>query len=69
MITAQFMCTYLYKTSDNTRVDIYFDPVMKEGLPAGNLYLTISEPDDFARFEEGKTYSLKIEETESEQNG
>ena len=42
---------------------------MKEGLPAGNLYLTITETDDFARFEEGKTYSLKIEETESEQNG
>lgn len=62
MVTAKFMCSYLYQASDNSRLDVYLDPVLEEGNPTGNVSLTLTNPDDYSAFEQGKYYQLSFEE-------
>ncbi|EPO5347515.1 hypothetical protein ACUB1S_001904 [Klebsiella michiganensis] len=61
MVTAKFMCSYLYQASDNSRLDVYLDPVLEDGNPTGNVSLTLTNPDDYSAFEQGKTYKLSFE--------
>ena len=62
MVTAKFKCSYLYQASDNSRLDVYLDPVLEEGNPTGNVSLTLTNPDDYSAFEHGKNYQLSFEE-------
>ncbi|WP_219922114.1 hypothetical protein [Klebsiella grimontii] len=62
MVTAKFKCSYLYQASDNSRLDVYLDPVLEDGNPTGNVSLTLTNPDDYSAFEQGKTYQLSFEE-------
>lgn len=62
MVTAKFMCSYLYQTSDNSRLDVYLDPVLEDGNPTGNVSLTLTNPDAYSAFEQGKIYKLSFEE-------
>lgn len=61
MVTAKFMCSYLYQASDNSRLDVYLDPVLADGNPTGNVSLTLTNPDEYSAFEQGKTYLLSFE--------
>lgn len=62
MVTAKFMCSYLYQASDNSRLDVYLDPVLEAGNPTGNVSLTLTNPDDYSAFKQGKYYQLSFEE-------
>ena len=62
MVTAKFMCSYLYRASGDSRLDVYLDPVLEDGNPTGNVSLTLTNPDDYSSFEQGKTYKLSFEE-------
>ncbi|MDS7759461.1 MULTISPECIES: hypothetical protein [Klebsiella] len=62
MVTAKFICSYLYQASDNSRLDVYLDPVLEEGKPAGSVSLTLTNPAEYSAFEQGKTYLLSFEE-------
>ncbi|EPP7093912.1 TPA: hypothetical protein ACTW38_001625 [Klebsiella michiganensis] len=65
MVTAKFMCSYLYRASDDSRLDVYLDPVLEDGNPTGNVSLTLTNPDEYSSFEQGKIYKLTFsEETE-----
>ncbi|WEJ90466.1 MAG: hypothetical protein P0Y63_05430 [Klebsiella huaxiensis] len=65
MVTAKFICSYLYLAPDNSRMDVYLDPVLEEGKPAGSVSLTLTNPDEYSAFEQGKIYKLTFsEETE-----
>lgn len=62
MVTAKFICSYLYRASDNSRLDVYLDPVLEEGKPAGSVSLTLTNPDEYQEFKQGKIYTLTFEE-------
>lgn len=62
MVTAKFICSYLYQASDNSRLDVYLDPVLEEGKPAGSVSLTLTNPDEYQKFKQGKIYTLTFEE-------
>lgn len=62
MVIAKFMCSYLYRASDDSRLDVYLDPVLEDGNPTGNVSLTLTNPDDYSAFEQGKIYKLSFEE-------
>lgn len=62
MVTAKFICSYLYQASDNSRLDVYLDPVLEEGKPAGSVSLTLTNPDEYSQFEQGKVYTLTFSE-------
>ncbi|BDA54154.1 hypothetical protein [Raoultella ornithinolytica] len=62
MVTAKFICSYLYRASDNSRLDVYLDPVLEEGKPAGSVSLTLTNPDEYSQFEQGKVYTLTFSE-------
>lgn len=62
MVTAKFMCSYLYQASDNSRLDVYLDPVLEDGNLTGNVSLTLTNPDAYSAFEQGKIYKLSFEE-------
>ncbi|QQO48647.1 hypothetical protein HQH16_09950 [Raoultella ornithinolytica] len=64
MVTAKFICSYLYRASDDSRLDVYLDPVLEEGNPAGSVSLTLTNPDEYSAFEQGKIYKLTFEEEE-----
>ncbi|WP_368083090.1 hypothetical protein [Klebsiella michiganensis] len=62
MVTAKFICSYLYQASDNSRLDVYLDPVLEEGKPAGSVSLTLTNHDEYQEFKQGKIYTLTFEE-------
>ncbi|HHS9626570.1 TPA: hypothetical protein ACTXE4_002227 [Raoultella ornithinolytica] len=62
MVTAKFKCSYLYRASDDSRLDVYLDSVLEEGKPTGSVSLTLTNPDEYSAFEQGKTYQLSFEE-------
>lgn len=62
MVTAKFKCSYLYRASDDSRLDVYLDSVLEEGKPAGSVSLTLTSPAEYSAFEQGKTYLLSFEE-------
>lgn len=65
MIAPKFICSYIYTASDNSRQDVYLDPVLEDGNPTGNVSLTLTNPDEYSSFEQGKIYKLTFsEETE-----
>lgn len=61
-IEATFKCTYIAKASDGSRIDAYFDPVLEEGKPSGNIYITLTDPSTFESLKEGVVYKLTISE-------
>lgn len=61
MVTAKFICSYLYRASDNSRLDVYLDPVLEEGKPVGSVSLTLTNPDEYFVFEQGVKYQLSFE--------
>lgn len=61
MVTVKFKCSYLYQASDNSRLDVYLDPVLEDGNPTGNVSLALTNPDDYSAFEQGKYYQLSFE--------
>lgn len=61
MVTAKFICSYLYRASDNSRLDVYLDPVLEKGKPAGSVSLTLTNPDEYFVFEQGAKYQLSFE--------
>ncbi len=61
MVTAKFICSYLYRASDNSRLDVYLDPVLEEGKPVGSVSLTLTNPDEYFVFKQGAKYQLSFE--------
>ncbi|HFP9365979.1 hypothetical protein [Raoultella ornithinolytica] len=61
MVTAKFICSYLYRTSDDSRLDVYLDPVLEDGKPAGSVSLTLTNQDEYFVFEQGVKYQLSFE--------
>ena len=62
MIAPKFICSYIYTASDNSRQDVYLDPVIEGGKPAGSVSLTLTNPDEYQEFKPGKIYKLCFEE-------
>lgn len=62
MIAPKFICSYIYTASDNSRQDVYLDPVIEEGKPAGSVSLTLTNHDEYQEFKQGKIYTLTFEE-------
>lgn len=61
MVTANFICSYLYRASDDSRLDVYLDSVSEEGKPTGSISLTLTDPGEYSEFRQGETYKVNFQ--------
>ncbi|MCF6970343.1 MULTISPECIES: hypothetical protein [Klebsiella] len=60
MANAKFLCSYVYRPTGDSRLDVYFEPLMEDGAPSGNLNLSFTDPNTAPDFVAGEIYVLTL---------
>lgn len=62
MVSVKCLCSYTYTASDNSRMDIYLDAVIEPNKPVGSISITLTNPEEYSTFVQGKEYTMEFKE-------
>lgn len=60
MANAKFLCSYVYRATGESRLDVYFEPMMEDNAPSGNLNLSFTDLNTAPDFVVGEIYVLTL---------